>query len=250
MTLGEQVWTLQLVDRHLRALRQRVDGAERRLKVQRTQLGRLNQQADELDQNLKQVKATISTAEHEAAGVNERVETIREKMNSTTSHKQYQAMLVEMNTLKIEHGKFEDTALEEMTTAEELEGQLGESRQAIEAQQKLVDAAEAEVAEAKAEIAERLAELEGERSEAAGVVPVEVLKLYEKLLEDYDDEPVAQIDVQDKRRMTYTCGGCFTILPIERVNRAISKPDDLVTCPNCGRILVAGKEAQPAKASS
>ncbi|MEM9294259.1 MAG: C4-type zinc ribbon domain-containing protein [Planctomycetota bacterium] len=238
------------MDRNLRALRQRVDGATRRLKAQQSQLGRVTQQADELDQNLKQVKTAISTAEHEAEGVGERVESIREKMNSTTSHKQYQAMLVEMNTLKIERGKFEDTALEQMSAAEDLEQRHGDAVGAVAAQQKLVDSASSEVQEASAEIADRLAELEGERNEAAAVLPEDVRKLYEKLLEDYDDEPVAQIEVLNKRRNEYVCAGCYNILPVERVNRAISRPDELVTCPNCGRILVAGKLAETAKASS
>ena len=253
MPLRESLWALHLVDTNLSGLRRRLDSATRRRDALQTRLDQFQRQAQELDHRLRLQKAHVATLESEASGQGERVDELREKMNAVTNNKQYSAMLVEVNTLKVEKAKVEDQALKEMGEVEELQAKFDAQQAKTNEQQGLVNSAEEEIVEARSEIGDRLKELESEREVAVKEVPDDTLRLYNKLLDDYRDEDegaVAAIQVQDRKRMEYNCSGCYTLLPIERVNVAISQADALVVCPSCGRILVAGKELQPAAAES
>ncbi len=42
---------------------------------------------------------------------------------------------------------------------------------------------------------------------------------------------------EDRRRLEYTCEGCYIQLPVEAVNKLLTRPNELVICPSCGRIL-------------
>ena len=50
--------------------------------------------------------------------------------------------------------------------------------------------------------------------------------------------------------MEYTCGGCFTLLPVESVNALITKTDQLTTCGTCNRILYVSAELRESLAAS
>ena len=71
-----------------------------------------------------------SNEEGEAARVNERIDELRERMNSARTNKEYKALLTEVNTLKEERARHEDEAIERLEKIEALRTQLSE----IEAQ--------------------------------------------------------------------------------------------------------------------
>ncbi|MEM6552546.1 MAG: hypothetical protein AAF750_10530 [Planctomycetota bacterium] len=239
MTLQEKLWALHLVDANIRGLRSRLDAAARRKTALSRKLDHLRQQHTELEQQHKTHAAHAATLESEANGVEGRIESLRQRMNSVTSNKEYSALLVEVNTLKADKSKIEDRSLEGLTKVDELTEQLAELAAEVEKQQKLVDAAGAEVVEAESEIAGRLSELEAERSTAASEVPDEPLRAYDKLNEDYDGEALAEIEEYDRKRMEYHCGACNTRLPIEKVNATLTSTDEIYPCPFCDKLLIA-----------
>ena len=245
----EPLRELNQLDQQIRGLRRRLDAALRRRDAQQRRFDQLNLQRQELETQLKQVQAQANSLESEAGEIDDRVEKIRQRMNSVTSNKEYSALLVEMNTLKVDKGKKEEQALAFMNDLEELKPRLDEVRQELETQQKLLEGAENEVVEARDEIGDRLNELEQQRKELAGRIEGGTLAMYERLVEDTDGEALAEIEEQDRRRMEYTCGACFMSLPIEVVNVVLSKPDETVICPNCRRILYAPQELRQAISS-
>ncbi len=237
LTLQAKLNELFLRDQHLRGLRARLDAAGRRQAAQHKKLEQLQRQHDELKEETKRLQAKAANLEQDAAAAEEKVDRYRSQMNAVKTNKEYSALLVEVNTLKIEKKKIEDVVFEQMAKVEELQERLAVADGKVVEQQKLVDVAGKEVADARAEVGDRLHEVTAERDAAASALPPEVVTLFDKLCYEHDGEAVADIEVQDYRRKEYTCGGCFIALPIERISASVGKPNVITQCPNCRRIL-------------
>ena len=242
LSLQEKLYDLYLLDQQVRGLRTRLDAATRRLKLQSTKLDQLKQQLNELNDQHKHAMAEVSTLEHQAGDADQRVNKLRDQMNSVRNNKEYSAMLVEVNTLKDEKSKLEDQALEKMTVSDNLKQRVTEVQEKAEKQSQLVEAAETEVHSAKEEVGEQLNDATAKRDAAATEMPADVMSVFNRLADHYDGEAMGEIEEQDRRRREYTCGGCYMELPIERVNALMMKPDELVTCPSCNRYLFIKQE--------
>ncbi|MEM7623622.1 MAG: hypothetical protein AAF235_10530, partial [Planctomycetota bacterium] len=66
-----------------------------------------------------------------------------------------------------------------------------------------------------------------------GDVPSRVLGTYEALVERLEDEAMAPIEVQDRKRHEYTCGNCMMSLPVEAMSTLLGS-GELTTCVSCG----------------
>ena len=248
MSLQEQLHQLYVLDQHVRGLRSRLDAAERRQQALEKKRDQLHQQQTEVQQQLKHGQAQAAGYEQQASDAEQRMEQLRKQMNSVRSNKEYSAMLVEVNALKQTKAKHEDQALEQMNEVEQLKHRLSDLEQRATEQQKLVDQAVQEVEQARAEVGEKLSDAEAKRDAAAAEIPEEARQLFWRLADSFDGEAMAPVEEEDRRRMEYTCGGCFMNIPIERVNAIMAKPGEPSTCPNCGRILYVDQDLKAALA--
>jgi len=245
MALNDALVKLHLVDQQLRGLESRVTGARRHAKAQHNQLEKLKTDREQLAAQLKQAEASAANLEMEITATDERIEKLRQQMNSVKTNKEYSAMLVEVNTLKADRGKVEDRALELMGEVESLRTQLAELDASIAEQQRVAEMADAELNERHSEVADRLEELKAERAEAARELPGEALVIFDRLADTTDGEPMAPIIEQDRRRLEYVCGGCYMQVPVEKVNLLLAK-NEMVRCPSCTRILYLEPELKEA----
>lgn len=246
MSLQEQMRALYLLDQEVRGLRSRLDAAIRRQQAQQNKLEQHQRQYAELEEQIRLGQAKAGALELQVKAAEDKIAKLREQMNTVKSNKEYSALLVEVNTLKLDKSKLEDEALARMGEVDALKQHLEQVEEKIQQQQKLVDLAAAEVASARAEVGQRLEEVTAQRDAAADQVPQEARALFNRLAQNYEGEAMAPVEEADRRRMEYNCGGCYMSLPIERVNALMMKPDDLVTCPNCGRILYLDQELKSA----
>lgn len=246
MSLQEQMRALYLLDQEVRGLRSRLDAAIRRQQAQQNKLEQHQRQYAELEEQIRLGQAKAGALELQVKAAEDKIAKLREQMNTVKSNKEYSALLVEVNTLKVDKSKLEDEALARMGEVDALKQHLEQVEEKIQQQQKLVDLAAAEVASARAEVGQRLEEVTAQRDAAADQVPQEARALFNRLAQNYEGEAMAPVEEADRRRMEYNCGGCYMSLPIERVNALMMKPDDLVTCPNCGRILYLDQELKSA----
>lgn len=246
MSLQEQMRALYLLDQEVRGLRSRLDAAIRRQQAQQNKLEQHQRQYTELEEQIRLGQAKAGALELQVKAAEDKIAKLREQMNTVKSNKEYSALLVEVNTLKVDKSKLEDEALARMGEVDALKQHLEQVEEKIQQQQKLVDLAAAEVASARAEVGQRLEEVTAQRDAAADQVPQEARALFNRLAQNYEGEAMAPVEEADRRRMEYNCGGCYMSLPIERVNALMMKPDDLVTCPNCGRILYLDQELKSA----
>ena len=246
MTLQEKLHHLFLLDGQVRGMRRRLDGAVRRQKALQTKLDQLTRQHVEVTDQVKHFQATASSLEHQSGDVEDRIKLLRHRMTEVTSNKEYSALLIEANTLKLSKSQLEDQALAEMGHVDELREQLEQLGRMSEEQSKLLVTAAAEVAAHQAEVGQRLEELTAERDAAAKVVPVSVRHLFRRLAESYDGEAMASVTEVNRRAMEYTCDGCYMTIPVEVVNALYTKPDEPNVCPHCARLLFLDAELKAA----
>jgi predicted nucleic acid-binding Zn-ribbon protein len=145
MSVQQKLRTLFLLDTQLRGMRSRLDGATTRFERQKNKLAQIERQRTELAEQVKLNAVKASALEKQVKDVDTRVETLRNQMNSVKNNKEYSALLIEVNTLKIDKSKIEDQAIEQLGKVEELKAQAAELDLKATEQQKLVGAAEAEV---------------------------------------------------------------------------------------------------------
>jgi uncharacterized protein len=244
MTLMDNLLNLYRVDMQVRGLRSRLESAERYLKAQNKLFDDLTAQRDELVSRKKQLQATIANLESEIASIDQKLEKFRGDLNASSTSKQYNAVLTELNTVKLERSKTEDRMIEEMERVEQIDKDIASLEAQLIERQKVRDHAERELAEKRTEIGERLAELERERAEAASAVPASELEVFDKLADDYEGEAMANIEVIDKRRREYACGACNIHLPFEQISVLKGRSDTLVRCTACRRILYMQDETR------
>ena len=181
-----------------------------------------------------EVAARQETLEAELAATEKRRREVSARLygGSVSSSRDLQAMAAEVEGLSARAPHLEDEGIAVLDELEPLDRALGalddeEAGLAADA-----EAAAAEVAEAEAELRAELDQLAAERVAAAASVPAELLTTYERLRDRLGGVGAARL-VGDR------CGGCHLTLPSTELDRVRHLPaDSVVTCEQCGRILV------------
>jgi predicted nucleic acid-binding Zn-ribbon protein len=151
---------------------------------------------------------------------------------SVSASRDLQAMASEVETLSARASQLEDEGIAVLDELEPLEVALG----ALEAEEVALDAEEVEAKEEAeqtgGELRAELEALEAQRAVAAAAVPADLLATYERLRDRLGGVGAARL-VGDR------CGGCHLTLPSTELDRVRHLPADVVvTCEQCGRILV------------
>lgn len=242
MTLIDRLLNLFRVESQLRALQSRLDGAQRYMNAQTRLLEGLQSEKTELESRRKQLRATIGNLESETASIDERLEKLRNELNSAATNKQYNALLSEVNVAKEERGKLEEEMLQHMEQVEEIEQKLGELADQLKEREKVGLLAEQQLAERKDDVGERLAELKSQREAASSDIPDDVMRVFDELSDNYDGEVMATVEEISKRHREYACGECNMQMPFEAVSQLRNAGDTVVRCPACTRILYIAEQ--------
>lgn len=242
MSLTEKLLRVFRVDQQLQGLQSRLRAAERFHDEQTRLLEVLRAQQRTLGDQLRQLQARIGEEEVEIKAVDARIEKLRDQMNSAKTNKEYQAFLVEVNTLKADKELAESAALELMTKADDLKNQLAEVDAKTAEREKVLSVAATERRQRADEIRDRVSELKVQREAFAAEVPSEALAVYEELLHKRGDDAMAAVEIQDRKRHEATCGACMMSVPVETISTLISG-SRLIRCVSCGCILYMEREA-------
>ncbi len=181
------------------------------------------------------VTAELSRIESDVAIVDARAARDAERLAATSSPKDAQGLEHEIASLAKRKNDLEDAELELMERLEAAEADVA-------AQEALIAATNDEGArlsgEGKTAVAEATARLEAatrDREAVAATLPAELLSMYDRL---------AARGTGAGRLQQRTCEGCRMVLAgtdLQTIRQAAD--DDVVTCPECGCILVRGDES-------
>lgn len=196
------------------------------------------EQTQELSARLGRVddlEAELGRIESDVAVVDARAARDAERLAATASSKDAQGLEHEMASLGRRKADLEDAQLEVMERLEQAQAE-------VSAQQALIAVTNDEgatlSAEAKAVVADASAQLDAatrDRAAVAGTVPADLIALYER---------AAQRGTGAALLRRQTCEGCHMVLSGTDLQSIRSSADDVVvTCPECGCILVRTEES-------
>jgi predicted nucleic acid-binding Zn-ribbon protein len=241
MSVTEKLLRLFNVDKQYRGLQSRLKAAEKFLAEQHKQLTELESKKSTLDTQLKQFLVVGSGHEGEMKRLDERIAALRTQMDSAQTNKEYTAFLKEVNTIKAERDRSETAALEQMQKADAIRTQLKAIEEQHSERVKVKGVAASDRDQRAAEIKDRLAELKDERAKLAADVPADIMPMFERLMHTRGDDAMAHIEVADRKRHEYHCGGCMMSIPIEAVSALLSS-GKLTRCASCQCVLYISAE--------
>lgn len=236
MSVTAKLLRLHRVDQQIRGLRSRIDAAQKYLDEQERLLAAIKTKQDALAAQARQLQAAVHNDEAEMGALDARMAKLRDQLNSSQTNKEYSALLVEVNTHKVDRDKVEQRALESMSRLDEIKS-AGEALTSEYAERaKIRDVARADRDRRAGEVKERLNELQAEREKAAADVPRDALAALDAAVRRHDDDAMAPIEEHSRRHMEYSCGACQVMLPIELVSSILGR-GALTQCVSCGAIL-------------
>lgn len=154
------------------------------------------------------------------------------RSGSITASRDLQAMAAQVASMKRRQSDIEDAELEVMEALEPAERKVAElETQWAELEAQAIDL-RGQVAEAEVAIDAEIETVTVARAAAAAEVPGALLATYERLRTRLGGVGAAQL-------VGSSCGGCHLTLSaseVDRIHRA--EPDEIVTCEQCGRILI------------
>ena len=172
--------------------------------------------------------------EDEIRASDTRAREIERRMYSgeVSGSRELSVMADEVTSLRARSSDLEDRGLEVLAEREPLDGRVADFDAELGDLEAAASKARSELTAAEAEVDRELAEQEGRRAEAAAAVPASLFPEYDRLRARLGGVAVARL-------VGSRCDGCHLTLPATELDRIRHQPPDaVVTCDNCGRILV------------
>jgi len=147
----------------------------------------------------------------------------------TKKNDEYKALAHEIDGCKAAIVTLEDQQLELMERADEVQKEIAAANQTLQEMKKLADSQAAQLSDREQSLKRQLADFESNHDELTAAVEESVLARYQRLRKQRGESSVVGIEHS-------VCGGCHMKLPIQIVISCQGQ-NELVSCPNCGRIL-------------
>ena len=212
------------------------------LKVQ-DELSRIGPERVELQSKLAAGLGALEAAKHTA----KQIESERKKLEldveakkqlidkysiqqfQTKKNEEYRALAHEIEMCKEAIVKLDDGQIELMEQIESAQKQVATTTQAANEAKKILDSRLADMGVREANLQKELAELQSNRNELAEAVDEITRSKYERLLKQKGENVIVGIQHG-------VCGGCHMQLS-RSVIVTCQADHEIITCPNCGRIL-------------
>ncbi len=180
-------------------------------------------------------RTELARIESDVAVVDARTARDVERLSTTSSPKDAQGLEHEIASLAKRKADLEDAELAVMERLEAAEAAVAEQEALISATNEEGARLSAAAKEAVADATSRHDAASRDRTAIASSLPAELVAMYDRLAARGNGAGLLQ------RR---TCGGCHMVLSGTDLNvlRAAAD-DDVVTCPECGCILVRGEDS-------
>lgn len=229
MTIAESLYRLQEIDETIKAKEQRLVEVEAQL-GESEELRDARSSLEQSQEELYELEKRQRRQELDLRAVTSKLESEEGRLYSgrVTNPKELAGLQKEVRYLKERHAELEDDLLETMMSREEMAKRV-EERQAILDEIELNwEHEQAALIAERDQLQAALADLRGRRTELVDQIPAHVLSTYD-YLRRMKGLAVASVE-------NGMCTGCR--VGLSTVHRQRVQSDELITCSNCGRILV------------
>jgi predicted nucleic acid-binding Zn-ribbon protein len=200
----------------------------------RTAAAKAGVAVDDTFARLHQLQVAQKALEDEAASLADKVTHVERMLYGGTvkAAKELEAYQADLEMLQKRAGTLDDEILELMEQVEPVESELALRKSEREDADAALERAEEALLVAEAEIDAEVARVDGARAELADGVAGDALAQYEQLRAGLGGVGAARLSGA-------RCEGCHLEIPSAQLEEVRRAPDDqVVTCPECGRILV------------
>lgn len=178
---------------------------------------------------VKHIESDRKRLELEVEAQKQQIERYSLQQFQTKKNDEYRALAHEIENCKKAITQLEDQQLELMEQGEQEQKKVNAATQAAADMKKLADQKIAELAAREENLKKQLAELESNYDQLSEGIDETVLARYQRLRKHRGEKTVVGIEHS-------VCGGCHMKLPTQIVVSCQGQ-QELITCPNCGRIL-------------
>ncbi|GAA4941541.1 putative nucleic acid-binding Zn-ribbon protein [Nonomuraea thailandensis] len=199
---------------------------------------RLSTQVIEAETEAGDLAREQAKAESDVDAVRTRADRDQKRLDSgaVTSPRDLASLQSEITSLHRRQGDLEEVVLEIMERREAADTKVTDLVAKRDEERATLSTAEDRRDAALSEIEKESGEVQGRRAGVVGDIPADLLKLYEKLREQYG---VGAAMLHGGR-----CQGCKVALSIAEMNRIKAAPhDEVLRCEECRRILVRTAES-------
>jgi predicted nucleic acid-binding Zn-ribbon protein len=193
----------------------------------RADMARADLEAGKL--KIKHLESDRKKLELDAEAKQQLIEKYSLQQFQTKKNEEYRALTHEIQTCKDEISKLEDEQLELMEQADAAHKAMLETTQRADQIKAESEKYLRDLEEREKNLQRHLADSLAGRAELAAAVDAAVLNRYERLRKSKGDHVVAGVEHG-------ACGGCHMRLPTQIVV-SCQGAQEVVTCPNCGRLL-------------
>lgn len=225
----EKLLTLQDRDRRMLRVKDQLARVAPERKSLEDKAGSAKAGLDSVKNKIKQVETDRKKLELDAEARKQQIEKYSLQQFQTKKNEEYRALAHEIETCRGAIRELEDQQLELMEQNEALQKQAVVAARESDEAAKITASQLKELTDREQALKAELAELEANRGSLKDGIDESVLKKYERLLQYKGDNVVVGIEHG-------VCGGCHMKFPIQLVV-SCQAGKELVTCPNCGRIL-------------
>lgn len=225
----EKLLILQDRDRKIRRIKGELAHIEPQRVLLQTKTAEAQAALDSAKTRGKQLESDRKNLELEVETKKQLIARYANQQLQTRKNEEYRALAHEIEMCKADIFKIEDNEISLMEKAEATQKEVLRATQALNESRKLMEDQLAQLAGREQNLKKELAELETNRQELAAAVDDVPRGRYERLFKSKGENVV--VGVQHG-----VCGGCHMRVPAQ-VLVTCQAQQEIVTCPNCGRIL-------------
>ena len=214
----------------------RLDSATKNVRLQKNKVADLAARQAAAKAEHTKLQARAGELNLEITSRDEKINHLREQQNTSQTNREYQAHLLQINTLKVDKAKFEEEALSVMEEAEKQSAEAKNLGEQATAERAKLETMSGQIDERVKKLQAEIDAVKPDRDAAAAEVPQKAMQIYDRMAERYEGEAMEAIDKPHVKREEYIAMTCNIDLTVDVYNRLHSR-DELTFCPQCGRIL-------------
>lgn len=234
-------------DQLLRQAQSKLDAVTRDVRIQERRVNDLAAKLQADQARLKTLQASYNNLDLDLRTRDAHIEKLRNAQQAAKNNREYQSILIEINTQKVDRAKIEEQALRLLGQTEKLDGEIKDMTALLDAETAKLQAARDSIESRVAELQVGIDQLKPARDAAAAEVPGKALTTFERMCERYEGEAMAPMTKPDRRHEEYMCSACNMDLVPDLYNR-LHVRDELVFCPSCQRLLYIPDDLPPSAA--
>jgi hypothetical protein len=225
----EKLLILQDRDRRISRIREQLARIEPERQLFQSRAASAQAGLDNAKLKVKQTETDRKKLELEAESKKQQIEKYALQQFQTKKNEEYRALAHEIETCKEEITRLEDKQLELMEQIEAFQKQAAGATREAEESRKVAESKLKDIAAGEQNLRAELSGLESNRDQLTAAIEERALRQYERLLRNKGDNVVVGIQHG-------VCGGCHMKFPVQLMV-SCQAAKEMITCPNCGRIL-------------